>query len=277
MDATNDAAIAADDQSRRETGTAVVDTDATTRELAALYEGDAGAGFDETTADDFTLPFLSIIQKGSPQADPDQGEYIEGARPGMFYDTAAGDISDSVDFVVCHYHRSMVEWRDRKSGGGYVAQHDVGYEDGFEQEIDSETGRWTGRWRTGPDTCLVDTRYFFGLRLLDDGSTALAVVSMASTQTKKAKAWMSRMDRLKGVSSDGRKFRLPMYASVWHLTTVPEENVKGAWRGFKIDYLGPVTDQSLAAAARKAREMFVGAAGSVRPPADTDSGADVPF
>lgn len=248
--------------------TAVVSTQG--GDVADLYHTDAGeTGFEGTRADDYQLPFVKLLQKMSPEVDEDNGAYVEGAKPGMYYDAASGALMTEFDFIACHYHRAIVEWRDRDaSGGGFVAQHPLGYEANCERI--EKNGKWTGRWRspTEPTNYLVDTRYFFGLRLTEGGDHELAVLSMSSTQTKKARAWLTRMQAMKARRDDGSRFQLPMFASVWRFSSVPEENDQGAWRGYKIDYVGPQLDRNLRDAAKNARDMFVKAAVNVKPPSD---------
>lgn len=238
--------------------------------LAVLYEEDAGAGFEETTSDDYALPFLKLLQKMSPECDSDDGAYVEGAKPGMYYDTATGELLDEVEFVPCHYHRAIVEWRDRDDGGGFVAQHEPGYEAQFERDD-------TGRHRTPDGTYLADTRYFFGLRVASDGDPKIGVISFTSTQLKKSRNWLTKMQNMKATGKKGR-YTLPMFANVWRLTSVPEENEKGSWRGYKIELVGPIQDADLARAAKDARDMFRTAATRIKPPStEQEEKTETPF
>ena len=88
---------------------------------AELFESKPGEGFEGMTQDDLVVPFIKLLQKGSPEVDEDKGEYMEDAEVGMFLDAATHELMEEVNFVVCHYHRAMVEWRSRDDGGGFVA------------------------------------------------------------------------------------------------------------------------------------------------------------
>lgn len=241
------------------------------------WEPDEGAGYEETTGDDFAIPFLQLLQKGSPQADPDDGAYVQGARVGQLLDTATQELFDTVDVVPCFYRRSMVEWKDREQGGGgFVAQHEVGAEAGLSRDE-------SGRYVTDRGTYLADTRYFFCLRLAADGAATPVIVSMSSTQIKKARTWLTRMQSLKATGASGHRFTLPMFANIWRIGSVPEQNDKGSWRGYKIDLVGPVTDATLAQEAKDARAMFQSVAVKVKPPAEGSQeaakkvGDDIPY
>ena len=257
---------------KKKPGTSVPAKVEDTADMAALYEADAGTGFEGTTNEDYIIPFIKLLQKMSPEVDQDSGSFIEGAKAGMFIDTGTSELLESVDFIPCYYHRTIVEWRDRDSGGGFVAQHDVGYEQNFSKDD-------SGRYITPNGTYLADTRYFFGLRLKSDGDTSPVVVSFTSTQLKKSRTWLTRMQALKFTKRDGSRATFPIFSHTWQLTSVPEENERGSWRGYKIDIVGPIQNPALVNAARKAAEMFRSTASRVKPPVDgaRPAEADVPF
>lgn len=242
--------------------------------VVALYEGETDTGFEGTTSDDYAIPFVKLLQKMSPEVDESDGSYVDGAKPGMFYNTATGEVHDSIEAIPCHYRRAMVEWNHRDEGGGFVAQHEVGAEEGMERDE-------SGRYVTGRGSYLADTRYFF---CINPDSGEPFVLSFASTQIKKARAWLTRMQALKATGKDGRRFTLPMFANVYKITSSDEENAKGKFKGWKIELVGPITDPDLAQAAKDAREMFRNSSDNVKPPettAPTSSGPrddeDIPF
>ena len=240
--------------------------------LAVIYD-DAETGFEDTTGEDYALPFLKLLQKMSPEVDPDDGGFVSKAKVGQFYNNATALLSDTVEVVPCHYRRAMVEWKPQDAGGGFVAQHEVGIEVGLERE--------GGKFITEDGTEIADTRYFFCLQITEDGPQPV-VVSLSSTQIKKAKSWLTRMQALKMTGPDNRRSTMPMFANVWRLGDIPESNDKGSWRGYKIDLVGPVNDPELAQAAKDARQMFTQMAHRVKPPeeggaAATENEDDIPF
>ena len=86
------------------------------------FEQDANMGMGNLTQDDLALPFLKILGQLSPEVNKRDGKYIEGASPGMIYNSVTGDLFDGEKGVIvipCHYKLEYVEWRDRgKDGSG---------------------------------------------------------------------------------------------------------------------------------------------------------------
>ena len=214
----------------------------------AQLEGEE-TGFESTNSQDYSIPFLTLLQKGSPQCDDSKGGFIKEARPGMFFDAGSGELLDVVRVVPCHYSRKIVEWKSRESGGGFVAQHEPGEEETLPRNDKGVPYRENGN-------ILVDTRYFFCMRLNENNDSTPVIIAMSSTQTKKAKLWMSRMQAIKATGEGGKRFTPPMYSHVWKLTSVSEQNDKGTWKGYKIELEGPITAGDLFRQAKDSRELF---------------------
>lgn len=235
--------------------------------LAVFGAEEAGIGFEGTGGRDYAIPFLTLLQKGSPQCDPDKGEYIAEAKPGQLLDAATGELLDEIRFIPCHYKASMTEWHPREEGGGLVAIHEVGFEVGLGRDD-------KGRFVTPAGTHVIDTRSMFGLRLTKDGSALPMVISFTSTQIKKVKTWMTRMQAIKADNGNGGKYTPAMFAHIWKIGTVAESNNKGSWRGFDIKLEGPVADRALYDKAKESREMFLQAANVTQPVAAPGDAAE---
>jgi hypothetical protein len=198
------------------------------------FASDAGTGFEGAKADDYAIPFLQILQALSPQVKRSDGAYIEGAAEGMVHNTVTNRVIDvqkqPLVVIACAYKRAFVEWRLREKGGGFVAEHAV---------APAPTERDDRSRDILPNgNQLNDTRTFYVLVLdPDTGTAAPAVLSMTSTQIRKAKAWLMQQNLLK-LSANGKPYTPPMFASKWAVTTVPEQNEKGSWYGWKFEHAG---------------------------------------
>jgi hypothetical protein len=239
--------------------------------LPALLDemsADAGTGFENTTSADFLIPFLRVIQANSPQMDPQHAKYIEAAKLGMFVNTATNEIMKTVRLLPCAYRREIIEWAPRDSKEGIVARYPV--ESGI---MDKATRNEKGKLILDNGNSLVDTRYIACLKVDEEGSAEPVVVSMASTQIKVARGWMTRMDNLKFTAKDGTRKTEPIFSRIWSFKTVQERNAQGTWYSWNIESDGmPVGTRELYQAAKDFRESFLSGAAKIDETAETEAG-----
>jgi len=50
-----------------------------------------GTGLEETTTEDFAIPFIRVLQPMSPQLQKQHGSYVAGAGAGDLYNTVTGE------------------------------------------------------------------------------------------------------------------------------------------------------------------------------------------
>ncbi len=226
----------------------LIEAEARSNELMELYDPE-DTGLGDMGKDDFSVPFLRILQKTSPQCSKQKSEYIKEAEEGMLFNTGTMSLYDGeasgIKFVPCLYTRNFIEWVKIEDGGGMVGQ----YAPSDPAVIDAQrTGNFPLETLAGND--LVETFTYVGLIIKEDGLMDQAVLSMASTQGKKAKQWNARWTAIKFTRSDGSMIQAPMWSHAWDLMTVPESNDKGDWYGWKIGAATQLSkDQFLQAAA----------------------------
>ena len=227
--------------------------------LAEAYAEDGKSGFENADAQSFAIPFLQILQSMSPQCKKSEGAYIKGAEEGMFYNTVTQDIASGDEgllVIPCYYKRSFIEWAPRESGGGFKGEY-------LPTDPIVATAVRGDKGDVLPNgNLLVDTRTHYVLVLNEDGSFQPAVVTMSSTQVKKSRQWMSKMEGIKFKNGAGQLYTAPMYSHVYKLTTVPEKNDHGSWFGWKIEIARLQEDPMLLAAAREFKRQI--SAGEVR-------------
>jgi len=258
-----------------------------TKNMDELFAEDAGGGLQNLGANDFAIPFLAILQKGSPQVSKQNTKYIKGAEVGDVFNTvsnkiykmsaAAGD--PGLPFIPVGYEKKIVEWRPRDSGGGFVASHREG------DPILKKCTRNEKNQHVHPDTgnIFVDTAYHFGLVAEEGGFPECAVISMYSTQLKKSRNWNTTMRSIMKRLPNGRIFNPPTYARKYLLFTVGETRDNYDWCGWSITSAGEVTDVELYKMAREfAKQVEVGAVRVSAPPVDFDEATtptaeEVPF
>ena len=182
-----------------------------------------GLGLEEVTAEDIQRSRLAIVQKGSPQIDPDEDSFIEGAKLGQIMDTALSTTWDDVRFICVDYRRRHYEW---SPAGSLVTIHDV------EQKHD-------GNFKLPNGNKISLTAVFTGWVLEPNSNERhMAFVSLASTQLRKAKSWITLAHNEKLPN----KMKAPLFWRVWRLSSKKEYNVKGSFYGWVINRLGTIEE-----------------------------------
>ena len=212
--------------------------------LTGMFEADANTGFGNMDTDDYALPFLRVLGQLSPECNKRDAKYIDGAEPGMIFNTVTKQLYDGengVNIIPCYYKREYVEWSDRGEGtSAPIAIHSV------ESGIIKDTTRDAGyKDRLPNGNYLENTASYFVT--IDDGTSAL--ISMKSTQLKVSRSWNSMMNSIKLKGKNGM-FTPAMYSHVYNLKTVQQSNDKGTWFGWSIEKVGPVQDKDLYEAAK---------------------------
>jgi len=199
--------------------------------LAGEFEDFAGLGMDQVSTDDMSIPFLRVLAQLSPQVNKRDGAYVQGAEAGMIYDTVANEVFDGeqgVLVVPCYYSRRYVEWKPREKGGGYVNSY------GANDPIVNTTYRDDRGNDVLPNgNLLSNTAQFFLLRLDESGIPQRCLLTMTSTQLKKARKWVTQMQSRTAMGKNGL-YTLPMMSQVYRLRTVEERNDKGSWFGWEV-------------------------------------------
>ena len=206
-----------------------------------MFEGDAAKGLGTIGQEDLALPFLKILGQLSPEVNKRDGKYVEGAEPGMIYNSVSGDLYDGgkgIDVIPCFYKLEYIEWKDRGEGlGAPVAIYDSS------SDIMSKTkpdANYKDRLPNG--NYIEKTASHFVIVSGDSPSTAL--ISMKSTQLKISRKWNSMMSGIKMKGANGM-FTPASFSHIYKLKTTQMSNDKGTWFGWEVSKVGPVTDKGL--------------------------------
>ena len=206
-----------------------------------MFEEDAAKGLGAIGQDDLALPFLKILGQLSPEVNKRDGKYVEGAEPGMIFNSVSGELQDGVkgiNVIPCFYKLEYIEWKDRGEGpGAPVAIYDSS------SDIMSKTtpdANYKDRLPNG--NYIEKTASHFVIVAGDSPSTAL--ISMKSTQLKISRKWNSMMSGIKMKGKNGL-FTPASFSHIYRLKTTQMSNDKGTWFGWEVSKVGPVTDQSL--------------------------------
>ena len=179
-----------------------------------FLEEHAGEGFENITQEDLKIPFLRILQKGSPQVDKDDTNYIKGAEPGMFFNTVTQKLyGKEIKVIPIKYQKLWMEWKPDR--GGLVARHEP-----ESINVDkSDFSRWTYNGNNITETL------FFYVMLSDHMTDGPMVFALSSTGIKHGKNWNSQIVHTRLPSGK----QAPYFSSVWKLSSVACKNDKGTW------------------------------------------------
>lgn len=228
---------------------------------ASMFAEDAGAGMEGATAESFAIPFLSVLQKGSPQVDEASGVALEGAKAGMLYENVNSKLLDGkagVRIVPCSYRRVFLRWAPKGSDGagfkGELAPEVVADMRAKGEIVDMDGKLYIpladGTVNDKKCDRISDTRNHYVLLLdADTGGWKEALVSLTSTQIKKSKMLMSALASVK-VNGPSGMFTPPTFANIVRMSTVPESNDKGTWFGVKFELAAQVDRPEVYAAAK---------------------------
>lgn len=201
-------------------------------DLKNQFVSDAGQGFETIESQDYTAPWLVLLQTNSPQLKEGSELYVPDARPGRIFSINSGQCYRECHVIPIRYVFRNVEWRPRKLGGGFISSFDRS-----NTPSDVVPDPLTGLpMRNGNE--IKATGYY--LCLLQEENWDKVILPLTSTQLKKSRRWNSLMvaQRYEGKT-------LPIFANVYKLSVTSESNQKGSWFGWKIEWDHILTDKQL--------------------------------
>lgn len=248
---------------------------------AINFAADAGSGMEGAGADSFAIPFLTVLQKISPQCDEADAKYIEGAKGGQLFNSVTGQLYDGkegVIFLPAAYQRRFLRWGARGADGagfkGEVMPEDVAAlrDNGTVVEQDGRLYYPLPDGSINDKKCdhLADVRNHFGIIVNADGTYSQALLSLGSTQIKKSKLLMSLLSAVKVKTTTGM-VTPPTWANRVRITSVAESNDKGSWSGYKFELEGFVTDKDQYDAAKAFHAAISGGTAGVVKYEETDT------
>lgn len=203
----------------------------------------AGLGMEEARAEDYAVPILRILQKLSPQVDPEANEYIEGAMPGDILNTVTGEVfpgKEGLLVVPAYFRPEVTEWVPREQGGGYsgvMSMNDPRY-------VNAPPSDKKPRVRVTPDGHeLVDTHNHYVIAVREGADAFPAVISMTSSQLKKSRKFNYLKAQQREKRPNGTTFEAPVFSRIYKFTTIPEENDKGKFYNWNISLIGRINGE----------------------------------
>ena len=208
----------------------------------ALFEADAKLGFENIDQESLALPILKLLQNGSGEAQKRNANYVEGAEPGMFFNTVTRKLYDGekgIQVIPCHYRLEYQEWADFGTGSGrpeniYPASSDI---------LSKTTKDANGKDRLPNGNYIQKTSQHFVI-ITDGNSAETALISMYSSQAKVSRKWNSMMMSITKNGKDG-PYTPPPFSHYYKISSVENTGKGNQWYGYNIVKVGEVTDANV--------------------------------
>lgn len=212
--------------------------------LAAAYGGNIPTGFEADRADDFVIPFFTILQGLSPQM-----ETVEGAKLGYIINTNSNELfANGINLAVAKKVIKYVEWLPNR--GGLAAVHEPDSE--FVAKVKKACGAEEDKFAklvTEAGNSLNETKYIYGVLANDEKRPmGFGCIGFSVTKIKKYNAWNTDARNKLG------EFGRPLHSLVWHFGSFKDKNAKGEFYNWNHSLFGgninaatihPVNDKPL--------------------------------
>jgi hypothetical protein len=202
-----------------------------------VFAQDGASYAPQFSTEDRAINFLRIAQSMTPQAKKLDPAYIKGCEEGSFFTSISRRVMEGVRFLPVYWTKNFTWWKPRNDGGGLVKN--FGTDKIASRIMDAQRNPENGKLEVrDPATTgvrvveVVEADLYFGFILHADGSTEECVLSLTSTQLPKARKWNSVIHALRHPRT-GQP--LPLFARTYDLSTVAEQNDKGAWAGLVVE------------------------------------------
>lgn len=187
---------------------------------------DAGVGSSDMGAGDLGIPYLSLLQPGSPQVKPGHAKYIEGARVGEWFNSATNEVfSGAIDFIPCAYERKYVQWHDQDiSDGGYVRDHALD-SDIMSRTVPNAKGQPSLKNEGGD--LIVETAYQYGMMFNPNSNRWDQVVMPLKSTALKVNRRLNNL--IAGATIPGTQLQAPRWLYSYSLRSVLTSKGNNSW------------------------------------------------
>ena len=235
--------------------------------LANMFVEDAGAGQAGVSMEHLALPFIRMIQNGSPERKKTNAKYIEGSEEGDIFNTVTRELykQDKGIFVVpCAFEFAYLEFIPIDDGGGFVGKLDPN-NPVIRQAVRDDNNK--DMLPNGHELVKSAQHYVYVVDQ-ETGSYQQAILGMQSTSLKVSRGWNTQI-KMQTARIDNRLIKLPSFGTIWHLSTVEKTRDSYTWCEWSV--LGRtsyVQDEQLYEEAKTFSELIE--SGEVETAADTE-------
>lgn len=163
-------------------------------------------GSENVEMQDMVIPRIELVQALSKCLKEGSGEYIEGARPGVLYNSVTRELY-GMQVTVCpaFFKKQWLAWREMAKGGGFAGAHDSLAAADEQIATQEHPDEWEAI-ETAQQIVLVVN--------MESGEMSEAVISCARTKMKISRQWNSMI----------RSLSLDRFSRIYELFSTDETN-----------------------------------------------------
>lgn len=202
----------------------------------AVALGDDALGYEGQTTEDTALPFIKMVQSGTPEL---KKKLIKGLEEGDWLNPVTGRVwknPQGLIWISAMTRHEYVEYVPLDAGGGFKGRYSIDSPEVARAKAESKK---FGKYNIGPIISgtepplrneLVETFLSFGV-FCDEEMNPLGIgmLGFKSTGIKCYKNWMSTIRMHTIPDGKGGKRVPPMYAHAARFTTMQKEEGKQIW------------------------------------------------
>ena len=190
-------------------------------------------GNESVGVEDITIPRLGLVQSLSPEVDDSDPKYIEGIKPGDFFNSLTREVYTApVPVVFVDRKKEYAVFKKRSAGGGFRGS--------FSTEAEAKAAINAGE-EPPEQMDIVETATNFGLILDEEGRVRSEIVIPMTSTKLKVDRQINSMIRLRGAAR---------FSSIFYLDSTKEKNDKGTFYNIRAT-IGPWVSQDIAEAAKR--------------------------
>jgi hypothetical protein len=169
------------------------------QEIPDYIKQSQGRGSENVEMQDIIIPRIELVQALSKCLEEGGGDYIEGAKPGLFYNSVTRQLYGA-QVMVCpvYFKKQFLAWRDRKLGGGFGGAHDSLAEAQERIAQQERADEWEAIETAQQLVLVIDPETY---------ETSEAVLSCARTKMKVSRQWNSLI-RINGFDRFSRMYEI---------------------------------------------------------------------
>jgi len=210
--------------------------------LANMFVEDAGAGQAGVGKDDLALPFIKIIQNGSPERKKSHAKFIQGTEEGDIFNNVTKEVwkkDDGIYVVPCAYRFAYPIFIPMEPyGGGILGELDPS-DPIIQQAVRDENNRDMlpkeyAEKLGAPAVEMVPTAEHYVL-VVDQktGTFQEALLYMKGASRKVSRVWNTQI-KMQTAKIDNRLIKLPSFGAIWHLSTVEKTKENKTWCEYSV-------------------------------------------